>query len=348
MLRVQPSKLGVVLSAYSSSVRATGRGEYINYDSLFWSTEMFNAYTDYAKRHSHLLYYEYLCNEGLLSPVACFSDPLSTGKRIQYIKKGILDKTPEEILPKMKEDDAERTRNFWDYPSAIADCEYLASKPAAYDSDSEMAYRNRPLSILNTIEGLDTIAEFLPKKALPSKCTQYISLHLSKYYGKPGAHIGNNSVLIAGVDGSLIYSIKYRDNSLRKRAEFVGRYLDPTGYVVVTPNSDIYVVLQESKVRYSRILELDLNLPKSVSSVMLWAILYTLLKEDGSVFDFVSGLMEKQVDSIMSESIIMGTRANPAELEHEEDGSITDLVSSIARKVKLVTYPVAMRGLGSK
>jgi hypothetical protein len=355
MLRIHPSKLGVILSAYSASLGRT-QEEVRDYDSVFWGPNVHSKPPGAGllnRRCSHALYYDHLVNPELLSAIACFAHPKKTTESIQYIRQGILGKPNAKIVDLLNGSTRFNSkRNFWSLSEAHNELAKIKERTFLGRTSECTGYKRRLHSIKGLLSKLRKLKEYLPPGVISPDSVRYTDLYLSKFYGHPNPYLHNNIILIAGSDGTLIYSYDYKDDSM------ISDKWDPlkesrapreaTGYIVITPKAEIYIILRESRVPFGYLLEADLQLPKVVASVMLWAILYAILEKDGSVFDFVPGLMQKQIASITSESFIIGVRAHPADLEHEEDGSITDLVSSIASEVNLVEYPCEAMGLRAK
>lgn len=354
MLKISPTKLGVILSACSPKHKNlnTRNVEYRNYDAVFWSPDMFeNIGSPYIKRHSHEIYYEYLVNPDLLNPVECFSKPKDTSDRIKHIKKGILDKSAHSIIGYLNEPGTYPYCHtaFWTYSQAIKDLSYIRKEDIVNmhivrTDKSKNDASVRPRSIVEVVDGLHKVSGLLPEGVIPPDCVSYVPIHLSNpLYSKYGGvynQFAEVCYFLAGSDGTLIWKTSYRDNSFKDKVNF--EFKNPCQYVIITPQSDIYIVIRDSLLPYYRILEQDFDPPGVVFDTMLWSILYDMFVSDGSVFDFVPGLMLPQIESIISEALLMGIKADPADLEHEEDGSITDLVTSIARKVNLVTYPLVL------
>jgi hypothetical protein len=345
VLKISPTKLGIILSACSpekgGGMRDSKHVEYRNYDSTFWDSDMFDVQSKYVNRHSHELYYEYLVNPELLGPLECFSNPSGTSERIKYTKKGITGRSSREIVSMLNEPGTYPycSTSFWTYAQAKKDLNYICKEDIEnlhiVRTDRQLENQTRrPTSVVNMLDSLKKISTCLPSKVVPPLGTYYVPISLEiSLYAKHRADLFN-SMCLAGSDGTLLWKSTYSDNY--KQKIFIA---EPCMYFILTPSLDIYVVLRESSKRYTRIIEEEFYPPGTVNKAILWSILYGMLEYDGTVFDFVPGLMLPQIESIISEALLMGIKSDPADLEHEEDGSITDLVTSIARKVKLVTYP---------
>ena len=70
-----------------------------------------------------------------------------------------------------------------------------------------------------------------------------------------------------------------------------------------------------------------------------WDILYTILTEEGSVFEFVPHLSTERVGHIMHESLLERKKPVPG-IKAPQDGSLTDLIHTISSRIDLIPVRV--------
>lgn len=201
----------------------------------------------------------------------------------------------------------------------------------------------------NIGDTLEVVRKYAPEryKELSSADVHYFLSVQDKLAGgdsirtDPLARIEHTAQCLVSTNGGMLIDVK--THAIKSWSRAAPKHMQSLIYV--TPQGRIEYYYQEDPdlgldVKISGMPELEALMGRDSTSaiVAFWHILYTILREDGSLFDFVQHLSSEQVGHLMYESMLAAQSPVPG-IKAPQDGSLTDLIHTIASRVDLI--PIA-------
>lgn len=320
-------------------------------DSL--SSTLGRSYGKLLRKGSHRLYYSYLCGDTGITAERNFADPEYTSAYYGLCSQGVLCKTYEFISNKLLADQYAGT--FYSVEQCSrAEQRLQDGSDDLQISEGALSLRrqmdiNLTLEIMRRLGALDAD----PRFALP---TEYFNLHHTYISEKEHAQSCNNDefhsglLLVVSSHGHLIIKI----NTRREDYYNYRKTIDPTDnysnkdfgmvntVLVLSPEGNISFYYPEDHWKTlgtepNELIHFDTVMGKSetISELMLWHLLYAILRTSGDIFEIAPYLTKEQMCALFYESAQAAQNPVPG-IKAPQEGALSDLLATISSKITLI------------
>jgi hypothetical protein len=272
---------------------------------------------------SSVIYYNYLLGmQPELTPSGMFEEPEKSQVYLDLIQHGAIASTEEKVHSIYSHNDYE----YQTYKFAV--------HSNAYNNDLPDAN-----AIIHTLKGLKKVCPELHSHATEGS-TKYLRIDRDLANCKFDLGAFNCSSVVSSL-GELYCKIELY---LGQKGSRKYRIL----YLYLTPDSKIKIYTNHYSARVNKcVLKSILSklgkhsnwTPGGIPSLykqLLISVLYGIYRETGDLFDFVMSSPKEQQRSIIREGLLAGL--NSKSIKPPQDGSLTDLIASIAERVTWVKY----------
>ena len=267
---------------------------------------------------SSVIYYNYLLGmQPELSPAGMFAEPEKSQVYLDLIQHGAIASTEEKVHAIYSHNDYE----YQTYAHAVSTNSFNRDLPEAN-------------AIIHTLKGLRKVCPKLYSHATEGT-TKYLRVDRDLSNCKFEAGVFNCSSVVSSL-GEMYCKIELYlgDKGSRKYKMF---------YIYLTPESKIKIytnnwrdkqLLKSILSKLGRHSNWSPGSRPSLYKQLLMSVLYGIYRDTGDLFDFVLSSAKEQQRSIIREGLLVGL--NSKCIKPPQDGSLTDLISTIAERVTWV------------